>query len=196
MLLPADRQLSFELQRAGGHDPQITSGQPQRRGEEAFTGNGILDGEDCGQLFVLRHHAGSTATGPLQRVGEGPGDRLSVEHHLGGKQRLVVACRSRIPLTTHIVSREHRQHAGFVRCSRHVETHETGVRMGGEHRPGVEEAGKAPEQVVRVERLASDMASGALVRNGPAHQRHARPSHQNFSTRLFATASRYSFDPR
>ena len=66
-------------------------------------------------------HARGAAPRGLERLGEHPGHRLAVEHHLGGKQRLVVAVRAGVAFARHIGAGQHRDDARLVERRRRVE---------------------------------------------------------------------------
>ena len=195
MLLAADTQLAREAVRAGGQRRfGVPARQPQRTGVETAGGDGFVDGEDRRQRPVVHPHARCPAPRSLQRLRQHPRDRLLVVHHLGGKQRLVMARDARLVFARHIRGGEGGGHAGFGERRRGVERGDRGMGVRREYRPGVQQPGEAAGQVVRVERFAGDVAARAFVGNGLARDVHAAASaccsHQNFSSRLCASASR------
>src|SRR5262245_54747892 len=66
----------------------------------------------------------------------------------------------------------------------------TSMRVRRQYRPRVQQVGKTTDEVVRVQRLAGDVAASALVM-----QAHAA-SYRNFASRLSVIASRYAAEPR
>ena len=98
----------------------------------------------------------------LERLGQHPGDRLPVKHHLVRKERLVVARAAGVAFAWHIVSREHVHHAGFGERRRDVDGGDERMGVRRAHRPGVQQVRKAERQVVGVERRAGDVRRRAL----------------------------------
>jgi hypothetical protein len=114
MFLPADRERSINANRARLDDRYVPVGHAQRVSQVAAGVDRIRDRQDGRQRFVLRGNARRASPGGVQRLAENPGDRLVVEEHLAGKQRLIAAVRSAVSLTGHIRFRQYRNHATRV----------------------------------------------------------------------------------
>ena len=123
-----------------------------------------------------------------------------VVEHLFGKQGLIAARRSRIGHAGRVVRGQNGNHSGYVQRAGGIERFEFGMGVRSQHGPGVQQVRKTGQQVVRVERLAGDVPSGAFMRKVLADRGHAacasRVSHQNFSISDCERASRYAALPR
>ena len=146
----------------------------------------LLDREDRGQRLVRRGARARRrvcAASSVSPSTHATGWRWNITSR--GKSGSSWRAAPRVALARHVGARQHRDDARLVERRGDVERGEPRVRVRRQHRPGVQQAGKAPGQVVGVERLAGDVAARALVRHRPARRSScARPSHQNFSTRL------------
>ena len=153
-----------------------------------------------GQRLVLRDHRQGAEARGFQRLAQHPRHRLVVKHHLAGKDRLIVPYRAGIAFARDIGGGQYRHDAGRGERRGSVQVRQFGMCVRRQHRPGVQQPGKARQQIVGVERLAGDVAASAFVRQrlaGPLHAASAcRVWWKNFSSRVCATASRYSALPR
>ncbi len=201
MLLTADSQLAVKLMRAGVDGGlRVAALQPQRPDVKSAGFDGLLDAEHGRQRPIFHAHSRSAEPGSLQAFGQHPRDRLAEVHYLGREQRLVMPRHARVVRARYIGGGERGHHAGLFHGRGGIQLLDDRVRVRRKHRPGVQNSGEAPGQVVRVQRLTRDMAVRAFVRYRIAHQSHAAASvccsHQNFSSRFCASASRYFADPR
>ena len=167
---------------------------------EAFGPGGIGDGQQRRQHFVGCLYAFGAAARGLQRFGQHPCHGLLMKHHFAREQGLVAAIGAAVILARDVVRGQSRVNAGLGERRRGVQLREHGVSVRGQHRPGVQQEREAARQIVRVQRLAGDMSAGAFMRNRLAGNVHAAASvccsHQNFSSRFCARASRYAAEPR
>ena len=111
------------------------------------------------------------------RGGDGE-DRLADElHEVGRQQRLVVAVgRADVVLARHVGGGQHADHALGARAPRARSTlDDPGMRLGAQAELDVQQARRLG-QVVDVERLAGDVARGAVVRAAPRGRRPAMRS--------------------
>ncbi len=107
MFLPADPELAAQSE----EDSRRARPRRHRQSEAASVRKlpasmASFDREDGRQrLELCRDARGATPRG-LHRVGQHPRDRLLVKHHLGRKQRLVMAVRPAVAFTGHVGLRQ------------------------------------------------------------------------------------------
>ena len=175
MLLTADPQLAIDADRARRDDRHVAVSNPQRLREKAAGVDSLFDREDGGQRLECGGHFLRTEPGGLNRLSQHPCDRLVVEQHLSGKQRLITPVRPAVALAGNIGLSQHRRHPWHFQSPRRVQPcrHRVGVRRP--HGPRVQQSGKSPAKVVDVQRLAGHVPARAFVRER-RRDRHCRCS--------------------
>jgi hypothetical protein len=110
-----------------------------------------------------------------------------------------VAIGSRIAFARDVGSGEDRSNSRLGQGGCGIQGCNAGMGVWSENRPCMQSSRKTCEQIVRIQRFAGYVSARAFVGNGLSLDAYATPSfhsHQNFSTRLFATSRRYSAEPR
>jgi hypothetical protein len=195
MLLAANGKLPFEAERAGGKGRHVAACETQLVGQVAPGLNRLFDRQNRGQRLVLDTNAIGHRPRVVEGIRQNPRHGLSVEHHLGREQRLVVTIWPRISFSRDVGTSENGGNARFLKSRGDVKRRHDRVSVRCRDWPRVQKVREAPRKVVRVECGTGHVTNGTLVGNRLAGH-HAACSHQNFSSSFFETSSRYSRDPR
>ena len=102
VLLSADLQFAFYVQRAGLNYRRIPASQPQRRGVKTSGQNRVFDGEDGGKRLVIHRYFAGAALRRIQSLAQNPCHGLAVVRHLRWEQRFVVPVGSRIAFARNV----------------------------------------------------------------------------------------------
>ena len=154
------------LGEAGG---EIAAGDRLRRADIVLARDRLLDGQDCGQRLIgdgdeLRRRARL-----VERRRRHRGHRLAgIGDAIGGEQRLVAADRRDVVLARDVRGGDDGDDARSGAGARAIDRENAGVRVGAEHQRGFERAARGRD-IVDIERLARDMAAGAVVADGGVH---------------------------
>ena len=131
---------------------------------EALGRDRLTQRDERGQRLVVGLDGGCAQPRRLQGLAEHPADRLPVEAHLVGEERLV-ALHAAVVDARHVGRGEHPHDARHGVRRLDAQAGDPRVRVGGLHRPGVQAVLGAEDQVVGVERGAGHVLGGALVRH-------------------------------
>ena len=151
-----------DVRRGGQRRSRVTPLDGARGAHERLRLDGVVHGDQRGQLVVLDLHLLGAETRGLGRLAEHPHQRVAVEHRLAREERLVVADAGVIE-PGHVVGGEHPHDARHLVGAGDVDGHAR-VRAGGLHRPGGEHAGGLRGDVVGVHRRSGDVQRRTLVR--------------------------------
>ena len=128
----------------------------------------------AGSGFDLHLDGGGAEPRRLERLAEHPADRVAVEHHLVGEQRLVVLDAGVVDARD-VSGGQHPDNAGHPQRRLGAQRGDPGVRTRHLHRVRVQHVLGAQHEVVGVQRGAGHVQGGALVRDRCADRRALRP---------------------
>ena len=129
----------------------------------------LLDGQHCGQRFVLDVDQLGGGTRLIERPSRDGGDRLAfVLDKIGGQQRLIWTNGTDVVLAGNVGGRNRRDDAGRGERAGEIDAADTGMRMRAEHQRGFERAGYV-RHIVDVERAAGDVADRTVVAHRTVH---------------------------
>ncbi len=189
VFLATDLQLTgepvFGLFQPGGH---VAAADRAGGALVAVGRDRVVHADQGGQRLVVGLDRVRALPGRLQGLAEHPADRVPVVHDLGGEQRLVVLL-ARVVQAGHVGGGEDPDDARHLVGLFGAQPGHPGVRVRGAHRPGVQGAVGAADQVLGVEGLAGDVQVGALVGHFQAHRGPERPVGQRAESLAHLTTS-------
>ncbi len=134
---------------------------------EVARGNRFADRHQRGERLVLHLDGRGAEPGSLQTLSEYPADGVSMKHHLGREQRLVVLHPGVVD-PWHVVAGKNPNHPGYVVRRLHPKRGDQSMGVRRLDRPGVQDVARTYDEIVGVESLAGDMQRGTLMRQRQA----------------------------
>ena len=164
VLLPGDFEFAVEDVRGGGVGRvDLALVDVQRLPVVALRGDGVADGDQRGQFVDLGGHGGRAFACGVEIVGEHPGQRLTEEHDLVGRQHRLIVFDALVVDSRNVRGGDDPNDSGHRIGGLDVEGEQPRMRGRRLHRVGVEDSGQPTDEVVGVESGAGDMSEGAFM---------------------------------
>ena len=151
----------------------VAPGDSQPRAQEPFAANRLLQVQQGLSLAVLHLHRLAALLQRFSRLGGHHGNWLAnVEQLLLGQERLVGNDQAEHVVPGHVRSRVTGHHPRYSQGRRNVHRKQLATGDGAANKPDVQFAIESA-QIVQIQRLARDVASGGIVRQRFSNGRHA-----------------------